>query len=73
MSADYETEKRDFVKRLGGILEEIGDMAEKENYEDLEQGFDEWKDGDYYVGVMVRNRLRKECKRRGIPYRYYPN
>ena len=61
------------MKQLGGTLGMIGDMAEKENYADLEKGYERWEDGDFYVGVMVRNRLRKECKRRGIPYRYYPN
>ena len=71
MSRNYRTEKREFVKRLGGILEEIGDMAEKENYADLEEGFEAWVDGDFYVGVMVRNRLRKECKKRGISNKYF--
>ena len=64
-------EKREFVKRLAGVLEVIADMSEKENYADLEGGFEECKDGDFYVGVMVWNRLRKECKRRGISYKYF--
>ena len=63
---DYETEKREFIKQLGEALEVIGDMEEKENFADLEEGFEEWVDGDFYVGVMVRNRCRKECKMRGI-------
>ena len=74
MSGDYETEKREFVKRLGEALGEIGDMSEKENYPDLEEGIEEWKDGDFYIGFLMRNRCRKECKTRGgIPYRCYPN
>lgn len=70
MSRDYDTEKREFMKRLGEALVVIGDMSEKENYE-LDEGFEAWVDGDFYVGVMVRNRLRKECKRRGISNKYF--